>query len=118
MNILRSGLIRVLLLAVCIGMLAWMPTREFLKITFMIGIPFVFALGFMVRRKPYSLAWIVSLFVMLAAAGLYVYLLTDLPERIETRRIITQGGTLVPKANMTRLLMNTRNLRHWDAPPK
>ncbi len=95
MTTLKSPYIRVLLLAVGIALVAWMPTREFLKITFMLGIPFVFVLGFMGRKERYSLPWIISLVLLLTTMAGYVFLLIGLPDRIETRRIISEGGALV-----------------------
>jgi len=91
-------------------MLAWMPAREFLKITFIMGIPFIFALGFMMRRRPYSFPWVLSALVMLVSVGGYIYFLTDLPERIETRRIITQGGTLVAEGKYDQAINEYRKL--------
>jgi sensor histidine kinase YesM len=91
-------------------MLAWLPTREFLKITFMLGIPFIFALAIMARRKRYSLSWILSLLLMLVIVGAYVYLLTDLPDRIQTRRIITQGASLVAQGKYDQAISEYRKL--------
>ena len=46
MDTWKGPYIRVGLVALVIALLAWMPTREFLKLTFMVGIPFIFIFGF------------------------------------------------------------------------
>jgi len=64
--------IRLFLVAAVLAMLFYMPTREFLKITFMLGIPFIFLLGYMMRQKKYSITWITAsivLIVILAGYG-------------------------------------------------
>lgn len=110
MNTWKGPYIRVLLVAVAIAMLAWMPTREFLKLTFIVGIPFIFVLGFMSKKERYSIPWIISLVLLLAILSGYGYLLTDLPERIETRRIITQGGTMVAEGKYDQAISEYRKL--------
>ncbi len=72
---------------------------EFLKVTFFMGIPFIFILGYMKKKTVYSLPWIVSGLLILAVLGLYVNLLIDLPQRIEVRRIVSEGGALVAEGN-------------------
>jgi tetratricopeptide (TPR) repeat protein len=86
---------RIICLLLLALMLLYLPTREFLKITIFMAIPFIFVLGF--RRKPQASSVIrgLSVFLLLIIIGIYGYLIFQLPERIETRRIITQGGSLV-----------------------
>lgn len=59
------------------------------------GIPFLLFYYFMSRQPRYSLLWIISGISVLAVLLFYGYLLLHLPERIESREIISQGGTLV-----------------------
>lgn len=87
--------LRLLIIVVFFAMILYMPTREFLKITFMAGIPFIFILAFGLKRERYSVPWMVSLLLLLVVVGGYVYMVTQLPERIERHRIIVQGGILV-----------------------
>lgn len=91
----KGPYVRVGLVILVIILLAWMPSREFLKLTFMVGIPFIFTLGFMVKRRRYSVPWLVSLVLLIGILIGYGYLLSDLPERIETNRIVRQGASLV-----------------------
>ena len=110
MNTWKGPYIRVGLVALVIGLLAWMPTREFLKLTFMVGIPFIFILGFMLKRERYSAAWIISLVLLIGITAGYGYLLTDLPERIEARRIISQGAALVAEGKYDQAINEYRHL--------
>lgn len=87
-----------------------MPVREFLKVTFILGIPFIFLLGFMVKKKKYSPVWIISFILLLGIGGLYINMLTQLPERIETRRIVTEGGVLVAEGKYDEAISEFRKL--------
>ncbi|MGE5392032.1 MAG: hypothetical protein ACM3PE_13320 [Deltaproteobacteria bacterium] len=102
---IRSGLVVLVII-----MLAWLPTREFLKLTFMVGIPFIFILGFMLKKERYSFPWVVSLVLLIGIVGGYGYLLTDLPERIETRRIISQGAGLMAEGKYDQAIKEYRKL--------
>lgn len=85
-----------LLLIIIVGlMLYFVPTREFLKTTFMLGMPFVFILGFMVRKPRYSLVWSTCALGLLVVLGAYTYNLIHLPERVQVREIISSGAALV-----------------------
>ena len=91
----RNPYIRVPLVIAAGVMLYFMPTREFLKLTFMLGIPFIFIMGFMVKKPRYSLVWNVCAAVLLVIIGTYGYYLIHLPERIQVREIVTSGAALV-----------------------
>ena len=91
----KTDLLKRLVVISAIAMLFYMPTREFLKTTLIVGVPFIFILGYMVRQKKYSLKWVISLVLIVSLLGGYGYLLLDLPERIATRKIISEGGVLV-----------------------
>lgn len=100
-KLLDNPALRLLLLAVGVAALLYLPTREFLKLTFMLGIPFVFVRVFMMRQKERSALWWISLIILIFVAGSYAYMLTDLPERIEIRRIVSEGGALVAEGKYT-----------------
>jgi hypothetical protein len=87
--------LRLLLIITVAVMLYFIPTREFLKTTFMLGMPFIFILGFMVRKPRYSLTWSICALGLLLVSGTYVYNLIHLPERIQVKKIITSGAALV-----------------------
>lgn len=95
MNKKRNPYIRVPLVIGIAIMLYFMPTREFLKLTFLLGIPFIFLMGFMVKKPRYSLGWIVCAAGLVFLLGVYGYYLIHLPERIQVREIVTSGATLV-----------------------
>lgn len=95
MQVPRSPLFRLAIVLLAVVVIFSMPAREFLKITFIMGIPFIFLLSFMIKQRRYSLPWIVSVLVLLAIIGGYGHLLTGLPDRIEVRRIISEGAALV-----------------------
>ncbi len=77
------------------AMLLYLPTREFLKTTFMLGIPFIFILAFMRKQSRYSLPWIIAIILTAITVGGYIYMLTDLPERIATHQIVIDGTSLL-----------------------
>lgn len=95
MNNNRNPYIRVPIAIAVVAMLFFTATREFLKLTFMLGIPFVFVMAFMVRQRQKSLAWSLSALVLVALIGVYGYFLIHLPQRIEIRQITTNGASLV-----------------------
>jgi outer membrane protein assembly factor BamD (BamD/ComL family) len=92
---LRSPFFRVGIAAAIILMIFSLPAREFLKLTFLLGMPFMVFLHFAVHKPKFSLMRIISIIALVGITGGYVYMLTDLPERIETNRIISEGSTLV-----------------------
>lgn len=91
----KAPYIRVFFFVVVLVMLFFAPTREFLKITFFMGIPFLLFYIFMGRQKRYSPLWFICGILVLGVIGLYGYMLVHLPERVEVRSIISEGGTLV-----------------------
>lgn len=95
MNNGRNPYIRVPIAIAVVVMLFFTATREFLKLTFMLGIPFVFVMAFMVKQRQRSIAWSLSALVLAALIGVYGYYLVQLPQRIQIREITTNGATLV-----------------------
>ncbi len=95
MNPRLAPLLRVGGLIVLILMLLHLPTREFLKVTFILGIPFVFALAFLKKSSKYSLRWFAALVLILLVVGGYLYMLNGLPERIALHQIEIDGAVLL-----------------------
>lgn len=95
MNPRLAPFVRVGALIIFIIMLTNLSTREFLKTTFIMGIPFIFALGFMKKSHRYSLRWVIGLIIVLAAVGGYIGMLTTLPQRIATHQIVIDGHVLM-----------------------
>lgn len=110
MDTWKGPYIRVGLVVLVVIMLAWMPTREFLKLTFMVGIPFIFILGFMMKKQRYSIPWVISLVLLIGIVAGYGYLLTDLPDRIETKRIVSLGATLMAEGKYDQAIKEYRKL--------
>ncbi len=110
MNGLRSPVVRLLILVALIVMIFSMPAREFLKVTFIMGIPAIILLGLMSKRPRWSPGWIISCVLLLGVVGAYAYLLTGLPDRIETRRIISEGGALVAEGKYDQAIAEYRKL--------
>ncbi len=90
----KAPWVRLLFLLAFIVMLFFLPTREFLKITCMLGIPFIFLLRFTGQKIRYSAPWVVCVFFLLVLIGVYFNSLYHLPEKIQIRTIITQGAAL------------------------
>ncbi|NLV22440.1 MAG: hypothetical protein GXY49_10705 [Syntrophomonadaceae bacterium] len=95
MTVNKAPYIRVFILLAAVVMLFFAPTREFLKITFFLGIPFLLFYVLMSRQIRYSLPWFICGILVLGVIGLYGYMLVHLPQRVEVREIIREGGTLV-----------------------
>lgn len=95
MNNNRNPYIRVPIAIAIIVMLFFLPTREFLKMTFILGIPFIFVLGYMIKQPRYSWSWNLCAVILLAVTGIYVYGLIHLPERVEVHYIVANGAGLV-----------------------
>ncbi len=95
MNPKLAPFIRVGGFIALVAMLLYLPTREFLKTTFMLGIPFIFILAFMRKQSRYSLPWIIAIVLAAVTVGGYIYMLTGLPERIATHQIVIDGTVLL-----------------------
>jgi len=108
----RNPYIRVPLAIAFIAMLFFMPTREFLKATFLLGIPFVFILGFMVKRRRYSWAWNLAALLLLGVVVVYGYTLIHLPERIQVHRIVSNGAGLVAEGRFDEAIAEYEKLNN------
>jgi len=112
----RNPYIRVPLVIAAGVMLYFMPTREFLKLTFMLGVPFIFILGFMVKKPRYSLGWNACAAVLLVIIGTYGYYLIHLPERIQVREIVTSGAALVANGQYDEAIAKYEQLEKLGKP--
>jgi len=112
----RNPYIRVPLVIAVGIMLYFMPTREFLKLTFLLGIPFIFLLGFMVKKPRYSLGWNVCAAGLLVIIGVYGYYLIHLPERIQVREIVTSGAALVANGQYDEAIAKFEQLEKLGKP--
>ena len=110
----RNPYIRVPLAIAFIAMLFFMPTREFLKATFLLGIPFIFILGFMVKRPRYSWAWNLAALLLLGVVVVYGYTLIHLPERIQVHRIVSNGAGLVAEGRFDEAIAEYEKLNDLD----
>lgn len=106
----RAPFIRLGIAAAAIILLLYLPTREFLKMTFILGIPFVLFLALMRRNVKYSFLWFVSVLLLLGVTGLYIYSLTTLPDRIETRKILMNGESLLADGKYDEAIEQYRQL--------
>lgn len=115
MNTSRRGpFIRVGLFIIAAAMLLYMPTREFLKLTFMLGIPFIFVLVFMKKVRKFSPIWFVLLLMLIGVSTGYVYRLMDLPQHIAVRQIVIDGGTLMAAEKYDEAVAVYRQLEAYD----
>lgn len=95
MKFFKNPWVRLAILALIIASLLYLPTREFLKVTFILGMPFVFLAGFMHKQAKRSPQWVIAAILLAAVGATYIYALVQLPERIQVRRIVAAGSTLV-----------------------
>lgn len=110
MNVNKTPYIRVFSFLLVVAMLFFAPTREFLKITFFLGIPFLLFYVLMGRQIRYSPLWFICGILVLAVIGLYGYTLAHLPERVEVREIIREGGTLVAEGKYDQAIEEYKRL--------
>ncbi len=115
---MRSPFFRVGIAAAIILMIFSLPAREFLKLTFMCGIPFIVFLHFAVHKPKFLLIRIISIIALVGITGGYIYMLTDLPERIETNRIISEGATLVAEGKYEDAISRYQELEKLDRSEK
>ncbi|KUG03674.1 hypothetical protein ASZ90_018919 [hydrocarbon metagenome] len=96
-----------------VAMLLYLPTREFLKTTFMLGIPFVFILAYMRKARKYSLPWIIAIVLVVVTVGGYIYMLTGLPQRIATHQIVIEGTALLTDGKYDDAAHKFSELEHY-----
>ena len=82
----------------------------------MLGIPFIFIMGFMVKKPRYSLVWNVCAAVLLVIIGTYGYYLIHLPERIQVREIVTSGAALVANGQYDEAIAKFEQLEKLGKP--
>lgn len=110
MNWSKQIALRWVILLVGVAMLFFLPTREFLKVTFMLGVPFVFVLGFMVKQPRNSVPYVAALVLLVVIGTGYAYLLYTLPQRIEVRRIVMEGSELQGEGRYQEAIQRYRDL--------
>ena len=115
---MRSPFFRLGIAAAIILMIFSLPAREFLKLTFMFGMPFVVFLHFAVHKPKFSLIRIISIIALVGITGGYIYMLTDLPERIETNRIVSEGAALVAEGKYEEAIARYQQLEKLDRSQK
>ncbi|MGI6434403.1 MAG: hypothetical protein ACOX0F_03465 [Syntrophomonadaceae bacterium] len=106
----RQIAIRWTVLLVVGAMLFYLPTREFLKATFLLGMPFILVLGYMVKKRRYSVPYMVCLVLLVFIACGYGFMLYTLPERVEARRIVMEGSALVGQGRYGEAIERYRGL--------
>jgi hypothetical protein len=82
----------------------------------MLGIPFVFILGFMIKKPRYSLVWNICALALLAVVGLYGYRLIHLPERVQEREIVSSGAALVAEGKYDEAIAQFEKLGELGKP--
>jgi hypothetical protein len=93
----KNPWVRLVLLLLVVAALCYSPTREFLKVTGMLGVPAVLLAGFMHKQTRYSPKWAIAVLCLIVLGGGYVYALINLPDRIEVRKIMASGSVLVQR---------------------
>ncbi|MGI5921922.1 MAG: hypothetical protein ACOX6I_09335 [Syntrophomonadaceae bacterium] len=109
-SLLHKPVVRIILVLVAIAMLFYLPTREFLKVTCITGVPVFFLFLFLGKQRRYSIKWTSGIAALLVFLGGYVYLLTGLPERIEVRRITADGNMLTANGQYDAAIAEYRKL--------
>jgi hypothetical protein len=109
-SLFNKPIIRITIVLVGIAMLIYLPTREFLKITCMTGVPVVFLILYLGKQIRYSFTWVSAMILLLAFLGGYGYLLVNLPERVEVRRITVEGRDLVEAGKYDAAIAEYRKL--------
>lgn len=114
----KSPLIRITLVLVCVVLLCFPATREFLKITFFMGIPFLLFYSFMGKQRRYSILWVLSGILVIGVLAAYGYFLINLPERIAVREIISEGGSLVAEEKYDAAIKEYQQLQKYGQTEK
>lgn len=107
---MRRRIVVGVIAAAMVGMLFSIPTREFLKITVLIGAPAMVAWGYWRNYRPYTAPWILLLILLLGLLAGYGYMMTRLPERIVVKTIQQQGDVLLTQGKYDQAIDRYRQL--------
>ncbi len=118
MKFLKNPWVRVIFIILLAASLLYMPTREFLKITCLLGILAVFLAAFMRKQDKRSRKWMIAALGLVVLSGTYLYFLTQLPERIEVRRIMATGSALTRQGQYDRAMAEYSKLEKLGAKNK
>lgn len=109
----RGPIIRLFILVLIIGMFFSMPLREYIKITAFFGVPFILLLGFMLKKKRFSIPWLISAVLILLTVVGYGFMLSTLPDRIEVKNIMKTGTTLEGQGNYKAAIEEYKKLEQY-----
>jgi len=104
--------VRVIAVIGFIAALFYLPTREFFKITFIFAIPFLFLARILVKKRKYSSSWIIAAVIIMLTIGAYGYMLTQLPDRIEIRKIVSEGAALLAEGKYDQAIQEYQKLEY------
>lgn len=118
MDARKAPFLRIFIALVIIGIFFSIPLREFFKITFIFGIPFIFIAGFMIKRRLYSFSWFISIGLLLVILVGYGYTLTTLPDRLEVKTIIREAMSYEAQGKYDEAIKEYRKLETYGKTKK
>lgn len=84
-------MLTVLGIVLIIALFIYDPTREFIKLTVLIGMPALVIWGYQKRFERLSLPWVICALILVGLAVGYGFMLQDLPNKIGWRGAQRQG---------------------------
>ncbi|NLU49197.1 MAG: hypothetical protein GXX09_02130 [Syntrophomonadaceae bacterium] len=92
------------------ALLVYTPTRFFIKMTILVGGPFVLVFAWWRRQPRYSVAWVLSGVVLVSLLGVYGILVYNFQERLQIKQITRAGDVLLAEGRYDQAIDKYREL--------
>jgi len=106
-------LLAVPALIAVLAMLAFAPTREFIKTTVLLGMPALVVWSYRRRFIKYTWTWWISSLLLLVLAVGYGFMLVGLPEKVAVRNIERQAGLYLTQGQYDRAIEKYREMERY-----
>ncbi|MGI6487521.1 MAG: hypothetical protein GX964_05520 [Syntrophomonadaceae bacterium] len=103
-------LVGLLAIGVIVALFNYTPARFFLKMTVLIGLPFILLFLWWRRQPRFGIAWIVGVLVMGLLLGAYGMMMYSFPEQLQVKEIKKEGDILLAQGQYDRALDKYREI--------
>ena len=108
----------VLGLCLFVGLLAYHPTREWVKATALLGMPALVVWGYRRRFSRFSLPWVLLSVVLVGLFVGYVFMLKGLPEKVAVKDILQKGDVLLAQREFDKAIATYQELAKYGQKAK
>lgn len=105
----------LVVLAAVVALFAYTPTRFFIKLTVVFGIPFILLFGWWRRLRRFSIGWILVGLALGGLLGLYGVQVYAFPERLKVKEITREGDVLLAQGKYDQAINKYREMEKLDA---